>query len=48
MVSNQHTVIADKYGDAFIIEEGIDENIICKIKNDFIIMTNFPNGAFKN
>ncbi|MDF2589981.1 MAG: linear amide hydrolase, choloylglycine hydrolase family, partial [Anaerocolumna sp.] len=23
-----HTIIADKYGDAFIIEEGIDENII--------------------
>ena len=42
-----HTMIADKYGDAFIIEEGIDENIISKIMNDFIIMTNFPNGAFQ-
>ncbi|MDF2950415.1 MAG: linear amide hydrolase, choloylglycine hydrolase family [Sedimentibacter sp.] len=42
-----HTIIADKYGDAFIIEEGIDENIISKIMNDFIIMTNFPNGAFQ-
>ena len=42
-----HTIIADKYGDAFILEEGIDENIISKIKNDFIVMTNFPNGAFQ-
>lgn len=37
-----HTLIADKYGDAFILEEGKDENIISKITNDFIIMTNFP------
>jgi len=42
-----HSIIADKYGDAFIIEEGIDENITSKIMNDFIIMTNFPNGAFQ-
>lgn len=42
-----HTIIADKYGDAFIIEDGIDENIISKIKNDFIVMTNFPNGSFQ-
>jgi hypothetical protein len=42
-----HTIIADKYGDAFILEEGIDTNIISKIMNDFIIMTNFPNGAFQ-
>jgi hypothetical protein len=42
-----HTIIADKYGDAFILEEGIDTNIISKINNDFIIMTNFPNGDFQ-
>lgn len=42
-----HTIIADKTGDAFILEEGIDTNIISRINNDFIIMTNFPNGDFK-
>ena len=42
-----HTIIADKTGDAFILEEGIDTNIISKINNDFIIMTNFPNGDFR-
>ncbi|AGF55960.1 penicillin V acylase-like amidase (Ntn superfamily) [Clostridium saccharoperbutylacetonicum] len=42
-----HTIIADKTGDAFILEEGIDTNIISQINNDFIIMTNFPNGDFK-
>jgi hypothetical protein len=42
-----HTIIADKYGDAFILEEGIDTNIISQINNDFIIMTNFPNGDFQ-
>lgn len=42
-----HTIIADKSGDAFILEEGIDTNIISRINNDFIIMTNFPNGDFK-
>lgn len=42
-----HTLIADKYGDAFVLEEGIDTNIISKITKNFIIMTNFPNGAFQ-
>lgn len=42
-----HTIIADKNGDAFILEEGKDTNIITPIHNDFIIMTNFPNGDFK-
>lgn len=42
-----HTIIADKTGDAFILEDGIDKNIISKINNDFIIMTNFPNGDFQ-
>lgn len=42
-----HTIIADKHGDAFILEEGKDTNIISKINNDFIIMTNFPNGDFQ-
>lgn len=42
-----HTMIADKTGDSFILEEGNDANIISPIPNDFIIMTNFPNGNFK-
>lgn len=43
-----HTLIADKTGEAFILEEGNDTNIINPIDNDFIIMTNFPNGDFKD
>ena len=42
-----HTIIADKTGDAFILEEGNDTNIVSPCHNDFIIMTNFPNGDFK-
>ncbi len=42
-----HTIIADKTGNAFILEEGDDTNIVSPIHNDFIIMTNFPNGDFK-
>ncbi|MBW4846153.1 MAG: linear amide C-N hydrolase [Lachnospiraceae bacterium] len=43
-----HTIIADKTGDAFILEEGNDTNIVSHSHNDFIIMTNFPNGDFKD
>lgn len=42
-----HTMIADKTGDAFILEEGNGTNIISPISDDFIVMTNFPNGNFK-
>lgn len=42
-----HTMIADKTGDAFILEEGNGINTVSPIQNDFIIMTNFPNGKFK-
>jgi len=42
-----HTIIADKTGNAFILEEGSDTNIISRSNNDFIIMTNFSNGDFK-
>lgn len=42
-----HTIIADKTGDAFILEEGNGINTVSPILNDFIIMTNFPNGDFK-
>lgn len=42
-----HTITADKSGDAFILEEGNDTNKVSPIHNDFIIMTNFPNGDFE-
>ena len=42
-----HTIIADKTGESFILEEGNDTNIVSPCHNDFIIMTNFPNGDFK-
>ena len=42
-----HTMIADKTGDAFILEEGNGTNIISHVHNDFIVMTNFPNGKFE-
>lgn len=42
-----HTIIADKTGDAFILEEGNDTNMVSPSHNNFIIMTNFPNGDFK-
>ena len=42
-----HTMIADKTGDAFILEEGNDTNTVIPIHKDFIVMTNFPNGDFK-
>ena len=42
-----HTIIADKTGDAFILEEGSNTNAVSPIHNDFIVMTNFPNGKFK-
>lgn len=43
-----HTIIADKTGNAFILEEGNDTNIVTPIHNVFMIMTNFPNGDFKD
>jgi hypothetical protein len=43
-----HTIIADKMGDAIILEEGNDTNIVSQSQNNFIVMTNFPNGDFKD
>lgn len=42
-----HTLIADKSGEAVIIEEGNEKNVISPCQSDFIVMTNFPNGDFK-
>ena len=41
-----HTLVADKNGDAFIIEEGNGKNVVCPIQDKLIVMTNFPNGNF--
>ncbi len=43
-----HTIVADKYGEAIILEEGKDNNVITRIDGSFIVMTNFPNGNFIN
>lgn len=42
-----HTIIADQYGDAVILEEGVT-NVISKTNSNFIVMTNFPNSNFRN
>lgn len=42
-----HTIIADKTGDALILEEGNETNRVTPIRHDYIVMTNFPNGDFK-
>ena len=41
-----HDLIADKYGDAMVVEAGAEANVITRIEGDFIVMTNFPNGEF--
>ncbi|WP_238882636.1 hypothetical protein [Clostridium sp. YIM B02551] len=41
-----HAIIADKYGDAVIHQEGISTNVIRKIVGKFIVKINFPNGNF--
>ena len=42
-----HSLFADQSGDAFILEPGKDENEITRIKNRFIVMTNFPVCQFR-
>jgi hypothetical protein len=41
-----HDLFADVHGDAMVVEAGGKENVITKIEDDFIVMTNFPNGDF--
>jgi hypothetical protein len=41
-----HDLFADVYGDAMVVEAGDTENVITRIEDDFIVMTNFPNGEF--
>lgn len=41
-----HDLFADVHGDAMVVEAGDEENVISRIADDFIVMTNFPNGDF--
>jgi hypothetical protein len=41
-----HDLFADPGGGAMVVEPGDGENVITRIKGDFIVMTNFPNGDF--
>jgi hypothetical protein len=37
-----HSLYADAYGDAMVVEVGPDDTTITRIDGDFIVMTNFP------
>lgn len=43
-----HSLVADKNGNAMIVETGNKNNEILPINNKFIVMTNFRNSDFKN
>jgi len=40
---NLHSLLADKQGNAFILEFDGYKNYVCKSSDKFIVMTNFPN-----
>jgi hypothetical protein len=42
-----HDLFADTRGDAMVVEAGDEDNVITRIEDDFIVMTNFPNGDFR-
>jgi hypothetical protein len=43
-----HSMFADKYGDALVVEAGHEGNNIVNKKDKFFIMTNFPISDFVN
>jgi penicillin V acylase-like amidase (Ntn superfamily) len=43
-----HNLVADKYGDALVVEAGETENRISRIRGRYIVMTNFPNYQLKD
>lgn len=47
-VPKHHSLIADKSGNAFVFEIIDGHNDITIIKENYIIMSNFPNGEFKD
>jgi len=42
-----HVLLADKLGDALIIEPGMKENRLTGIEHDYMVMTNFPVHSVK-
>ena len=43
-----HSMFADKYGDALVVEAGHGGNKIVNKKDKFLVMTNFSNSDFVN
>jgi hypothetical protein len=41
-----HVLVADAYGKAMVVEAGENKNVVTRIEDDFLVMTNFPNGEF--
>ena len=41
-----HDLFADLYGNAMVVEAGDEENVVTRIEDDLLVMTNFPNGDF--
>jgi hypothetical protein len=44
--STLHDFFADKYNKACVLEVGTDKNFITKMKNNIMVMTNFPNYLY--
>lgn len=42
-----HDFFADIHKSAYVLEVGTDKNLLTKMENDFIVMTNFPNNQFE-
>jgi hypothetical protein len=44
--SSLHNFFADKYGNACVLEVGAEKNLLTKVANNFMVMTNFPINQF--
>ena len=42
-----HNLVADRFGDAMVVEFGVSKNRITRIQDRYIVMTNFPNYQLK-
>ncbi len=42
-----HQMLADKYGEAIIVEEGVNCNEVIHMLDNFLVITNFKNSDFK-
>ena len=45
---NLHSLLADKQGNAYILETDGYKNYLCKSSEDFVVMTNFPNRELRS